>query len=118
MSKTHSFEEAVALYEKLLDTHPEIERQGANKLPFTSTNTWMYSMVSKDGRVGLRLPKEKRAEFDEKYKTGQYKNYGANIREYSEVPPDLLEKTEELAPWLVISHEYTKSLKPKPAKKK
>ena len=118
MSKTHTFEEAVALYEKLLDTHPEIERQGGKKLPFTSINTWMFSMVSKDGRVGLRLPKEKRAEFDEQYKTGQYKNYGSNIREYSEVPPDLLENTDELAPWLATSYEYTKSLKPQERNKK
>lgn len=118
MSKPLSFEEALALYEKLLETHPEIERKGAEKLPHTSTNTWMFSMVSKDGRVGLRLPEEKRAEFDAKYSTGQFKNYGAKIREYSEVPPELLAKTEELAPWLALSYEYTNTLKPQARKKK
>lgn len=116
MSKLSS-DEVLELYEALIDTHPEVERKGKEKLPHTSTNTWMFSMISKDGRMGLRLPEEKRTEFNEKYNTGDYKNYGATIREYSEVPPDLLAKTDELAPWFAISYEYTKSLKPKPKKK-
>ena len=75
-------------------------------------------MVSKDGRVGLRLPKERRAEFNEKYQTGDYKNYGATIREYSEVPQDLLQNTDELAPWFAESYAYTQTLKPKSGRKK
>jgi hypothetical protein len=118
MSKPLSFEDALELYLKMLATQPEVERKGKEKLPHTSINTWMFSMVSKDGRVGMRLPDAKRAEFNEKYNTGDYKNYGATIREYSEIPPELLANTAELAPWFAASYEYTKSLKPKPAKKK
>jgi len=117
MSKL-TFDEVLAFYEAMIATHPDVQRKGKEKLPHTSVNTWMFSMVSKDGRVGLRLQAEKRAEFNEKYQTGDYKNYGATIREYSEVPLDLLENTDELAPWFAESYTYTKSLKPKPSKKK
>ncbi len=115
MSKPLSYDDALALYDKLVETQPEIPRKGKDS-PYTSVNTWMFSMVSKDGRVGMRLPKAKREEFNTKYKTCDYINYGAKIREYSEIPPDLLAKTDELAPWFEISYQYTLSLKPKKKK--
>lgn len=117
MSKL-TFDEVLAYFEAMIAIQPDVPRKGKEKLPHTSVNSWMFSMVSKDGRVGLRLPKEKRAAFNEKYQTGDYKNYGATIREYSEVPNDLLKNTDELAPWFAESYAYTKSLKPKPTKKK
>jgi len=117
MSKL-TFDEVLAFYEAMVATQPDVLHKGQAKLPHTSVNTWMFSMVSKDGRVGLRLPKDRRAEFNEKYQTGDYKNYGATIREYSEVPLDLLQNIAELAPWFAESYAYTQSLKPKPTKKK
>lgn len=39
----------IALYQALLDTHPEIEMKGKNML-FTSANGYMFSMLTKDGR--------------------------------------------------------------------
>ena len=40
--------EAVALYETLLATHPEIERKGAT-MPYTSVNGNMFSLLTADG---------------------------------------------------------------------
>jgi len=117
MSQQLSYEEVLALYDKLVATQPEVQRKGKS-MPYTSVNTWMFSMVSKDGRVGMRLPKKRREEFNAKYNTGDFENYGAVIREYSEIPPELLAKTDELAPWFTESFTYTKSLKPKSSKKK
>ena len=117
MSKL-TYDEVLTYYEAMLATLPDVPRKGKEKLPHTSVNTWMFSMVSKDGRVGLRLPADRRAEFNEKYQTGDYKNYGATIHDYSEVPLDLLQNIDELAPWFAESYAYTKSLKPKPTKKK
>lgn len=110
-------EERLELYKKLLDTHPEIELKGGMKLPYTSHNGNMYTMLSKDGRIGIRLGKEDFKVFIEKYDAIQFKNYGANMREYVEVPESLLENMEELAPYLAKSHEYVQTLKPKPKKK-
>lgn len=111
-------EEKLRLYQAVIDaaakTHPEIILKGGKKLPFTSTNGYMYSSLSKDGRVGLRLPEDAREAFMSKYGAIPFKNYGANIREHVEVPAELLRRTEEMARYLASSFEFTKG---KPKKK-
>ena len=106
------------LYRKLLDMHPDHELKGGLKLPHTSTNGYMYSSLTKDGRLGLRLSAEDREAFMEKYGAVPFKNYGANIKEHVEVPETLLENPEELGPFLAKSRAYTRSLPPKATKKK
>ena len=78
----------------------------------------MFSHLSKTGTLGLRLPKAEREAFLEKYNTTLYESYGAIMKEYVTVPAELLEDTEALKPYLEMSYAYTKSLKPKPTKKK
>jgi hypothetical protein len=78
----------------------------------------MFSHLSKTGTLGLRLPKEDRDTFLEKYNTTLYESYGAIMKEYVTVPDELLENTAELKPYLDISYEYIQTLKPKPTKKK
>jgi len=104
------------LYGKLIDTNPKIERKGVTN-PYTSHNGHMFSHLSKSGSLGLRLPKEEREAFLEKYSTTLYESHGAIMKEYVTVPDELLENTAELQPYLEISYEYIKSLKPKPTKK-
>lgn len=60
-------EERLALYKKMLDTHPDIELKGGKKLPYTSLNGNMYTMISKDGRIGIRLGKDEFKAFIETY---------------------------------------------------
>jgi hypothetical protein len=105
------------LYEKLIDTNPGIERKGVTN-PYTSHNGHMFSHLSKSGTLGLRLPKEERQAFLEKNNTTLYESHGAIMKEYVKVPDELLENTAELQPYLEISFEYIKTLKPKPTKKK
>jgi hypothetical protein len=110
--------EKVALYEKLLATQPEIERKGADN-PYTAVNGNMFSLlVSPEGRMALRLPKEEREQFLKKYKTTLFEAYGAVMQEYVAVPDGLLAKTKELQKYLAVSYAYTKTLKPKVSKKK
>jgi TfoX/Sxy family transcriptional regulator of competence genes len=108
----------VALYEKLLATHPEIERKGADN-PYTSLNGNMFSLLlSPEGRLALRLPQDEREQFLKKYKTTLFEAYGAVMKEYVAVPDALLRKTKELQKYLGVSYAYAKTLKPKPTKKK
>jgi hypothetical protein len=110
--------EKVALYEKLLATQPEIERKGADN-PYTAVNGNMFSLlVSPEGRMALRLPKEEREQFLKKYKTTLFEAYGAVMQEYVGVPDGLLAKTKELQKYLAVSYAYAKTLKPKVSKKK
>ncbi|MHA1906437.1 MAG: TfoX/Sxy family protein [Candidatus Thorarchaeota archaeon] len=111
------YQNKLELYERLIDTHPEIERKGKT-MPYTSLNGHMFSLLSKDGSLGLRLSKKDREAFEEKYNTPLFEQYGAIMKEYVTVPDDLLENTKELKEYLVASYEYIKTLKPKPTKKK
>ena len=109
--------EKIDLYDKLIDTHPDIERKGVTN-PYTSLNGHMFTHLSKDGTLGIRLPKEEKAAFLEKYDTSLYESHGAIMKEYVSVPGELLQNTDELSQYLIISYEYIKTLKPKPTKKK
>ena len=99
-------------YDALIKTIPEIERKGA-KLPYTSLNGNMFSILSKEGEVGIRLDKPDREVFLKKYKTRLLHTYGAVMREYVTVPSSLLKNTKELSKYLKMSLEYAKTLKPK-----
>ena len=108
----------LALYEKLIATHPEIERKGGAN-PYTSLNGHMFSLLlGPKGVMALRLPEGEREEFLKKYKTTLYEAYGAVMREYVTVPNALLKNTKALEKYLAVSYAYVKTLKPKPTKKK
>jgi hypothetical protein len=110
-SKT-AWEEKVVLYDKLVASHPDVERKGAT-MPYTSVNGNMYSYFSKDEFVGLRLPEDEREKFIAKYKTKLAEQHGIVQKEYVVVPDKLLKKTAELKKYFDISYTYASSLKPK-----
>jgi TfoX/Sxy family transcriptional regulator of competence genes len=107
----------LALYEKLVATNPSVERKGAT-VPYTSLNGHMFSYLSKEGNLALRLPAGEREAFLKKYKTKLCQAYGVVQPEYVEVPDSLLASTRELKKFFDRSYEYVASLKPKPATKK
>ncbi len=110
--------EKVALYEKLVATLPGVERKGADN-PYTSLNGNMFSLLlSPEGRLALRLPKEESEQFLKKYKTTLFEAYGAVMQEYVAVPDTLLSKTKELQKYVAMSYTYARTLKPKASKKK
>src|ERR1700691_2308015 len=88
-------QEKLALYEKLVATNPKVERKG-DTVPYTSLNGHMFSYLSKEGKLALRLPEKERAGFLKKYKAKLCEAYGRVQPEYVEVPDALLAKTAEL----------------------
>ena len=108
-------EEARTLYARLVATTQEAQLKGA-KMPYTSMNGNMYSYLGENG-VALRLPSDVRGEFLAKYQTTLYHAYDIVQKEYVTVPAGLLVDTDELAPYFRISHDYAKTLKPKPTKR-
>lgn len=106
----------VALYGTLIATNPKVERKGAT-MPYTSVNGNMFSVLTKDGWLSLRLPAAEREAFVKKYKATIAVQYGAVTPEYVHVPDDLLAKTQELRKYFDISYAYASALKPKPTTK-
>jgi hypothetical protein len=105
------------LYDKLVATNPKVKRQGAT-VPYTSLNGHMFSYLSKEGKLELRLPAGEREAFLKKYKAKLCEAYGTVQPEYVEVPDSLLASTRELKKFFDCSYNYVSSLKPKPTTKK
>ena len=114
--KTQISPEKLDLYIKLIENNPKVELKGAT-MPHTSLNGNMFSFLSEAG-LGMRLPKEAREEFLERYKTTLYKTFGTVMKEYVTVPDQLLKDTKELKKYFEMSYDYVKGKKPKPTKKK
>lgn len=107
--------EKLALYDQLIASHPSIERKGVT-MPYTAVNGNMFTYLSPEGSLAIRLPGEEREKFLEKYKTTLYVSQGTTLKEYVTVPDELLKNTEELRPYLDLSYAYIKTLKPKAPK--
>lgn len=105
------------LYEKLVATNPKVERKGAT-VPYTSLNGHMFSYLTKEGELALRLPAGEREAFLKKYNTKLCEAYGKVQPEYVMVPDSLLSATKDLKKYFDCSYEYMSSLKPKPTTKK
>ena len=108
--------EKLDLYIKLIESNPKVELKGAS-MPYTSLNGNMFSFLSEAG-LGMRLPKEAREEFLEKYKATLYNTFGTVMKEYVTVPDQLLKDTKALKKYFEMSYEYVKGIKPKATKKK
>lgn len=111
------YAEKLALYEKLVATNPDVRRKG-DTMPYTSLNGHMFSLLTKEGTLVLRLPVDERNAFLKTYTTKLAEQYGHVLPEYVEVPDALLSKTKELKKYFDLSYAYVGSLKPKPTTKK
>ncbi len=117
MSETAGRSEALELYEKLVATNPNVERKGAT-MPYTSFNGHMFSYLTKEGKLALRLPQDAREEFLTRYNASLVHQYGIVQKEYVEVPDQVLPQTDVLKDYFEASFAYVASLKPKPTTKK
>lgn len=111
-------EEKLALYQQLVDAHPEIELKGGKKLPYTSLNGNMFSQLTKAGTLGLRLGKAEREAFLAEFNSELLVTYGTVMKEYVAVPDHLLQDSVSLLPYLELSYAYAKTLKPQARKRK
>jgi len=118
--KTSVPPEKLKLYEKLLASTPEIQAKSNFGAAYTAINGNMYSLISKYGVVGIRLPEPARSAFLEKYGATIFRADPAwpPNKEYVAVPDELLSKTAALRPILRASYEYAQGLKPKATAKK
>src|SRR5262245_34684663 len=106
----------VALYNKLIATNPDVERKGDTN-PYTSCNGNMFTHLTPEGVLAIRLPQKERENFIKKYKNKLQESYGVVRKEYVVVPDSLLKKTSELKTYFDLSFAYAKTLKPKPTTK-
>ncbi len=110
-------EEKRKQYEALVRAMPGLEIKSNFGFPYTSKNGHMFSLLSKSGFVGIRLPRKEREQFLADYDTCLYQpEPGPLLKEYVTVPHALLEDTAAILPYLEMSYAYVSSLKPKKTK--
>ena len=115
--KSNISPELLKIYDQLLSTIPSVERRGAS-MPYTSSNGHMFSFISPEGKMGLRLPEAEREDFIKIFRVQLFMAHGTVLKEYVTVPEKLLKDIKSLKKYFKISYGYVKSLKPKPTTKK
>lgn len=106
------YEKNLASYDALVATNDKFERKGKT-MPYTSANGYMFSLLNKDGELGIRLPKESQVAFREKFNTGEFRSHGAVMRDYVRVPNEIIDDINTLSPYLEESFQFVMSLPPK-----
>ena len=102
----------LARYDELIATRPGIERKGAS-MPYTSINGHMFSFLTPDGTLALRLAPNERDRFLERHPAALVEQHGRVLKEYVAVPDELFARTDEVAPMFARSAEHITSLRPK-----
>jgi hypothetical protein len=105
------------IYEEMVATKPDVPVKGA-ALRYTSLNGNMFSFLTQEGGIALRLGDAELASFRAKYKADPVVQHGATMRGYVLVPPTLLRKPAELASWFAISVAHARALPAKPTSRK
>ena len=116
MTQSNSYQEKLEFYEKLVSSLSSVQRKGKTML-YTSPNGHMFSFLSKEGTVGIRLSPEDREDFTKAFNVKLAIQYGAVMKEYVEIPGDSLGNIPTLSEYTQKSYDYVSSLKPKPTKK-
>ena len=106
------WEKKLKIYDQLVALCPDFERKGKT-VPYTSANGYMFSLLNKEGELGIRLPKETRTKFLEEFESGPFKSHGATMREYVLIPDNMLDDLKLLADYLNRGYKYVMSLPPK-----
>lgn len=109
--------ESLVLYAAVVDGSAGDSALKGAKNPYTARNGHMFSFLTADGAMALRLSDELRDEFMARYDSGPVTQYGSVMRGYVSVPADLLENQAELGEWFDKSYAWIGTLEPKPTKK-
>lgn len=107
-----SYDDVVKCYDQAAALSTKFKRKGKT-MPYTSANGYMFSLVNKEGQLGIRLPKEEQANFIAKYESGPFLSHGATMRDYVLIPKSLLDDAKLVAAYLEKGFDFVMSLPPK-----
>ena len=99
-------------YDKLVEKCPRFDRKGKT-VPYTSANGHMFSLLNKDGQLGIRFSKNVQEKYILEFDTTIFKSHGVVMRGYVLIPDHTLEDLDKLAKYLNESYDYVMTLEPK-----
>ena len=106
------WEKKLELYDKLVAKCPRFDRKGKT-MPYTSANGYMFSLLNKDGELGIRFSKQVQEKYLQKFGTTIFKSYGSVMKGYVLIPDNMLEDSDKLSEYLNESYDYVMTLEPK-----
>ena len=106
------WEEKLKIYDALIAKCDRFKRKGKT-MPYTSANGYMFSLLNKDGEIGIRFSKAVQEKYMKALNTTYYKSYGATMKGYILIPEVMLDDLDALAKYLDESYDYVMTLKPK-----
>jgi len=106
------YQEHLNRYDELVAGCDRFERKGKT-MPYTSANGHMFSLLNKAGELGIRFSKEVQEGYFEKFETDYYKSYGATMKGYILITPEMLGNDKLMLRLLNEAYDYVMSLEPK-----
>lgn len=82
-------------------------------MPYTSANGYMFSMLNKDGQLGIRFSKKVQEKYIQEFGTTIFKSHGTVMQGYVLIPDQMLEDLDTLSKYLIESYDYVMTLEPK-----
>jgi len=106
------WEERLKIYDELVAKCSRFARKGKT-VPYTSANGHMFSLLNKDGEIGIRFSKEVQKKYIEEFDSSIFKSYNSIMRGYVLIPEKMLDDLDKVARYLDESYDYVMSLDPK-----
>lgn len=106
------WKERLKLYDEVVARCPRFERKGKTA-PYTSANGHMFSLLNKDGELGMRFSKQVQEKYIQEFGTTIFKSHGAVMRGYVLIPDRMFEDLDKLSGYLNESYDYIMTLDPK-----
>ena len=106
------WEEKLKIYDELVSKCSRFERKGKG-MPFTSANGHMFSLLNKEGEIGIRFSKEVQKKYIEEFDSTIFKSYNSIMHGYVLIPENMLKDLDMVAKYLNESYDYVMSLDPK-----
>ncbi len=106
------WKEKLKIYDDLVSRCSRFERKGKT-VPYTSANGYMFSLLNKEGEIGIRFSKDVQKKYIEEFSTTIYKSHNAIIHGYVLIPDQMLDDLDRVAGYLDESYDHVMSLPPK-----
>jgi hypothetical protein len=106
------WDDRLALYDQIVEKCPRFERKGKT-VPYTSANGHMFSILNKEGELGIRYGKEAQEKYIEQFGSSKFYSYNAEMHGYVRIPDEMFDDLDQLAEYLNESYDYVMTLEPK-----
>jgi len=107
-----NWKEKLEVYDELVAKCDRFERKGKT-VPYTSANGYMFSLLNKEGEVGIRFSKEVQKKYLEEFDTTLFKSHNAVMQGYVLIPEQMLKNLDSVARYLNESYDFVMTLPPK-----